>query len=101
MSIVVHLELGEDEVVVLHDPVAVLKPLHVSVGRTAIVEELRTRTPWSGDAHVPPVVLVPALDDPFRRNSDDVPPDLDRVVVACMRRNPDAVGIQSERSRRL
>ena len=100
VALVVDLELSEDQVVELHDPVAVLEPFDVAVLRTAVVEELGARPAGAGDAHPPEVVVGVPADDPVGRHTHDVTPDLNRIVVVFVRRDPDAFGIETEGARR-
>src|SRR5439155_14479724 len=97
MTLIVDLELGENEVVELDDPVAVLESLYFAVLRPAVVEDLGARTTRPGDAHPPEVIFGAASDDPFGGNPDHVLPYRHRIFIVDVRGHPHTPGIEAER----
>ena len=66
-----------------------------AVLRTEVEEDLRGRAARAGLAHLPEVVLVEAL-DALARHTDTVGPDVLRLVVGDVARDPDPVPVDPE-----
>ena len=92
-------ELHEDQVPELHEPVALRIVQWAPFGterRPAIDVQLAARTAGACVAHLPEVVLVAEALDAVHRYADDVVPDLLRFVVALMHGDPDLVAVKTE-----
>ena len=92
-------ELHEDEVPELHEPVALRiaqRPAARTEGRTAIDVDLRARSARTRLAHLPEVVLVAEALDAVHRDADLVVPDLLRLFVAVVDGDPELVAVEAE-----
>ena len=91
------LVLGEDEVPELDEAViaSVGRPPVGAEVRPLVEEDLRARPARSGLAHRPEVVLVEAL-DALGANADEVAPEIRRLVVGDVDRDPEALGVDAE-----
>ena len=90
------LVLHEDEVPDLDVPVLVgLRAALDAVLGAAIVEDLRARAARPGHAHRPVVVGHAAALDALFRDADDVAPDVVRLIVVEVDRDPQQLGIDA------
>ena len=87
-SVLLEIELREDEVPYLEIPVAVaahpaLRPA-ARKGRSLVVQDLGTRTAWPLVAHEPEVLVLVEAVNPLVGKSDRVPPDRVRFLVVLV-----------------
>ena len=86
MSILISIELHEDEIPDLHISAAVAWEYAVQVAelarvRTDVIVDFRTRSAWTGFAHLPEVVLLIQTDNAFSRHTRARRPNLCRRII--------------------
>ena len=89
------LELHEDQVPEFH--VAIAGGVSTGLEDRAIHDlvDLGTGATGSGVAHLPEVLLVGELEDPFRGQTDLVAPEFVGLVVLLVHRNHEILGIET------
>ena len=101
MSVLIAIELHEDEIPDLHIPAAIAWKCAVPVAelacvRTYVIVDFRTRSAWTGFAHLPEVILLIQTDNAVSRHTRAGRPNLFGRIIFAEDRDPEPVDRQLE-----